>query len=186
MADEQAELDAERAAFFENLVRSWQAVRRGEHQVVRSTQREALLLVEQPAYGRSTALMVEAVRGAAFARGLPTPRPEAFRVGFSDPVQVMTWTPVTRFDQSDPELVKVTWTEGGRRLYVNLNEFFQPRSLTVPDGMIMEIPVKLEEVPDWGPTLLFFLADQRLRPIREVEQEDRAEEAEPQAAGAQE
>lgn len=175
MSQEQAPLPEE---LLQRLMDSWMPFRRGEHEVVRGNQRPALLLVGEPAYGRSTTRLVEAVRQVSFARGLPTPRPEAVRVGFSEEVQIMTWTPVTKYSEGDPELIKLSWYDGGTRLTANLLELFQPRSLTVPQGMVMEIPVRAESnLPDWGPTLLFFVGQHRLRPVQEVSQEESAEES---------
>lgn len=175
------------AEFLQKLIDSMKPFRRGEHQVVKGNQRPAMLLVTEPAYGRSTIRLVESLRQVSFARGLPTPRPEAVRVGFSDEAQVMTWTPVTRFTKGDRELIKLNWQAGGTRVYANLIELFQPRSLTVPPGMVMEIPVMTEQdIPSWGPTLLFLVGQQKVRPIQEVDEEDRAEASSQQPAPAKE
>ena len=156
----------------QQLLSGLKPVEKGTTPALKGNQRESMIAVIHPAYGRLPKLSIQYVRDAAKACGLKTTTPGALRAQDNDNLpSYLVFEPVQTYDETSPDQYELRWTNGNRTLYIDLMEILKPRNMVVPKGFVTEIPLALQPLPDGRALLILHLHDAETREITVVERE---------------
>lgn len=144
-------------------------IKRSETEVYRGNERTPLLLIRSPAAGAFNARGTDRVVQVSRSRGLGTDRPNRFDIHYSAAAQAIMAVPMLVNEETeDEDLFEVKWPDSVTLANVNLIELLQPRNMAVPRGQVMEVPVRVQSVPELGgDCLVIDLSQPVYRNIRE-------------------
>lgn len=156
-------------------------VKRTETEVYRGNERTPMLSIGSPARGLFNARASSRIAQIADRRSLGSQRPNRFQIHYSNSALSMVIVPMLMAETDDEDLFEVLWTDRDGRAQVNLMEVLQPRNMMVPRGQVMELPVRIEDLPTLGPCIV---VDMRAPVFRTVREEPNVEVAAAKAPGA--
>lgn len=167
----------------QQLLSGLKPVEKGTTPALKGNQRDSMIAVGPPAYGRLPKLSIQYVRDAAKACGLKTNTPGALRAQENDMLPgYLVFEPVQTYDETAKDHYELTWTNGNRALYIDLMEILKPRNMVVPEGFVTEIPFAFQPLPDGRAILILHIHDAKTREKTVVERESRAGKSEVAAA----
>jgi hypothetical protein len=103
------------------------------------------------------------------ARGIGTDRPNRFEIHYSTSARAIVAVPVLVTEENDSaDLFEVVWNDAQGRASVNLLELLQPRNMSVSRGQIMELPLRIQGIPELnGDCLVIDMSEPAYRNVRE-------------------
>lgn len=145
-----------------------QRINRTEAEVYRGNEKTPTLTLKSPAYGIFNSRGTERVTKVSTVRGLGTAKPNRFELYYSNSSRTIIAVPQLVTEATDDEdLFEVLWSDVQGRATVNLIELLQPRNMTVPQGQVMELPVRVEEIEALGTCLVVDMSEPVYRQVRE-------------------
>ena len=129
-------------------------VHKSETVRIKSSEREALITTQSPARGRISFHAIRLIGEAAKQRKMDSRFPGALRINRTAVAGIMLMEPVRLYDETQPDLYEIKWTQGNRAATINLIHILEPLRLTVRRGYACEIPLSLPDPVEGAPSCL--------------------------------
>ncbi|MFZ5824126.1 MAG: hypothetical protein ACOY94_07350 [Bacillota bacterium] len=136
--------------------KSLQQAPKGE--LLKGNRQPARIRMSSPAYGRTNAEANDLFILAVADHKLQSPRFEALRIQFSDTLQAALCVPVSEYDATQPDMLKVTWSPDGTEMRCDFAYALLPKQWGVPRKMYRQVPIGLvRDLPKIGTAIVMDL-----------------------------